>query len=155
MSQLKIKGPEKVVLQVSEETWKQVTQLRNDHTSCIKLARETDSKKEEVYLKQEAATALDKLRKICPHQHCVCLRSEYHGSYSYDYDDNHNEHRICLCCGVSEYAWNPDWKILTVEPFSRFEGKEPDQIKYPLSYLLSESTEIAEEKGYHYFGWKK
>jgi len=153
MSKLKIRGPDKPLLtEVSEETWKRVSQLRNEHTSCTKLARETDSKKEDLYLKTEAATALAELRKICPHKHTVCLRSEYHDS-SMD-NDSHSEHRICLCCGVEEYAWKPDWKILTVEPFSRFEGKYPDQIKNPLFYLLSDATQIAEEQGYNYFGWR-
>jgi hypothetical protein len=152
---LKIKGPEKPVITVSDEVWAQIYKLRNDHIICLKLASETDSKKEDFYLKKEAEKALDELRKICPHQHCVCLRSEYQGSYSYDYDDHHQEHRICLCCGIDEYACNPDWKVLTTKPFSRFEGETPEQIKHPLFYLLSEVTELAEEKGYNYFGWIK
>jgi len=144
-----------VLDKVSDETWQQVSRLRNDYISCLKLATETDSKKEDTYLRAEATKALTELRQICPHQHCVCLCSEYNGSYSMDYDDKHREHRICLCCGVEEYAWNPDWTILKVEPFSRFEGKFPDQIKYPLSYLLSEATDIAESQGYNYFGYRR
>jgi hypothetical protein len=133
----------------------ELIQLRNTYVSCLKLAQETDSKKEEAYLKKDAADALAQLRKVCTHRHTVCLCSEYQGSYSMDYDDNRHEHRICLCCGVEEYAWNPDWKVLTTEPFSRFEGDLPKQIKYPLSYLLSEATEVAEEKGYRYSPYKK
>lgn len=155
MEQIRFKGPERVVVNISEETWQKVSQLRVDYTSCLKLAGETDSKKETAYLMEEATKALDELRKICPHQHCVCLVSEYRGSYSYDYDDNHEEHRICLCCGIDEYAWNPDWKILITEPFARFEGKCPNQIARPLGYLLSEATEIAETQGYNYFGYRR
>lgn len=154
-AQYQIKGPEKVEINVSDETWQQVSHLRNDYTSCLKLARESDSKKEDAYLREEARKALESLRKICPHYHTVCLCSEYHGSYLDDYDDAHKEHRICLCCGAEEYAWNPDWKTLKTEPFSRFEGKYPEQIKHPLDYLLSVSTEIAETKGYHYFGHRR
>lgn len=151
MEKIKLKGPEASVFQVPDE----ISKLRNDYISCLKLAGETDSKKEDSYLRAEAKQALDNLRKICPHQHCVCLRSEYNGSYSMDYDDHHQEHRICLCCGADEYAWNPDWKILTIEPFARFEGKCPNQIARPLGYLLSEATEIAETQGYNYFGHRR
>lgn len=150
---LEIKGPVKPdTTEVSENIWVKVSSLRNDYTSCLKLARETDSKKEDAYLRLEAAKALEELRKICPHKHCVCLASEYEGSYSMDYDNSHKEHRICLCCGLEEYAWNPDWKELKTKPFSRFENKYPDQIKNPMKYLLSDATEIAETQGYHYFG---
>jgi hypothetical protein len=156
MSSLKIKGSEKVLLsEVSEEIWNQISQLRNDYISCLKLAKETDSKKEEAYLKKEATDSLNKLRKVCPHQHTVCFRSEYDGSYLMDFNDSHQEHRVCLCCGIEEYAWNPDWKVLKIKPFSRFERDQPEQIKNPLSYLLSDVTEIAESKGYNYFGWSK
>lgn len=152
MSKLRIKGPETVVLPVDTELWEKVSTLRHDYMSCVKLARETDSKKEETFLLQEAKTALQQIRKMCPHTHTVCLNSEYGGSYSMDYDDGCPEHRICLCCGIDEYAHNEEFKQLTTTPFSRFENKFPDQIKNPLCYLLAEATEIAEKEGYHYFG---
>jgi hypothetical protein len=129
-------------------------QLRNDYISCLKLARETDSKKEEAYLKQEAAKSLAQLREICPHNHTVCTRSEYGGSSSWDYDDRHPEYRICLCCGITDDAYDNKFEKLTTVPFKRFEGKYPDQIKNPLCYLLTEATEVAEKEGYRYFGGK-
>lgn len=130
----------------------QALALRQEYAACIKLANETDSKKEDLHLRGEAEVALEALREVCPHTHAVCLRSEYGGSYSMDYDDNHPERRICLCCGVDEWAYDSEWKILTVLPFSRFEGDAPIQITSPLSYLLTEAIEVAETKGYHYFG---
>jgi hypothetical protein len=129
-----------------------VLQLRHNYLSCHKLARETDSKKEDAYLKSEAGKALEELRKLCPHKQTVCLQSEHEGFQSMDYDDAHQERRICLCCGESESAWNPDWKILTTIPFARFEQDSPIQIRNPLSFLLTELVEIAETKGYHYSG---
>lgn len=130
----------------------QIWQLRQGYTTCIKLANETDSKKEDAHLRGEAKTTLETLRKECPHKHTVCLRSEFRGFYSNDYDDHHSEHRICLCCGTDEYAYNGEWKALTITPFSRFEGSAPVQITNPLSYLLTEAIDVAETKGYHYFG---
>lgn len=129
-------------------------QIRHEYTSCVKLARETDSKKEEAHLKNESYALLDKLRSECPHQHTVCLRSEYAGSYSMDYDDGHAESRICLMCGTNESAYDKKWERLTTKPFARFEGNAPNEIKFPLDYLLSESQQIAEEIGYTYFGNK-
>ena len=151
MERLRIKGPEKVVVNISDETWQKVTQLRVDYTSCLKLAAETDSKKEDNYLRAEASRALDELRKLCPHYHTVCLQSEYNGSYLNDYDDHRPEIRMCLCCGEKEYGYE-HFKILITEPFARFENKYPEQIANPLDYLLSEATEIAETQGYRYFG---
>jgi len=129
--------------------------LRHDYISCIKLAKETDSKKEEAFLKSEANKALEQLRKECQHTHTVCRRSQYNGSYLDDYSDHHNEYRVCLCCGIEEGAYDNEFKTLTTKPFSRFENKYPDQIKNPLSYLLNDCVEIAEKQGYHYFGNRK
>ena len=130
---------------------KKLIKLRNEYVSCIKLAKETDSKKEDAHLKEEAKIALEQLKKCCTHNYTVVQQSEYSGSYSYDYDDHSPEDRICLICGTEEYAYENKFKILTTVPFSRFEGKFADQIKNPLSYLLSDTIEVA-EKGYEYFG---
>jgi hypothetical protein len=130
----------------------QALALRQEYMACIKLANETDSKKEDNHLRGEARIALDSLFKVCPHIHTVCLRSEHEGFQSMDWDDAHKEDRICLCCGEEESAWNPDWKILTATPFARFESDCPGQIKDPLSYLLTEVVDIAETKGYCYSG---
>jgi hypothetical protein len=127
-------------------------QLRHDYMSCVKLAKETDSKKEDTFLKEEAHKALSQLEKLCPHQHIVCTKTEYEGCSIMDYDDHNPEHRVCLCCGQKDSAYGNEFKILTNTPFARFEGKYPDQIKNPLSYLLTEATEVAEKEGYHYFG---
>jgi ElaB/YqjD/DUF883 family membrane-anchored ribosome-binding protein len=130
----------------------QALQLRHTYLSCLKLAGETDSKKEDAYLRKEASDALVELRKTCNHQDTVCLRSEYGGSYTDDYDDGHPEERICLCCGLEEDSYDNKWKTLTATPFSRFEGDTPIQVKHPLNHLLTEAREVAETKGYHYFG---
>lgn len=124
--------------------------LRNEYSSCLKLANETDSKKEDKILRQEARDLLSKLQKICIHEHTVCLMSEYEGSYTDDYSDKCPEYRICLCCGLAESAYHGKFDKLITKPFSRFEGKYPDQIKNPLSYLLYECIEIANKEGYTY-----
>lgn len=132
-----------------------VLQLRHDYCVCIKLANETDSKKEDAELRIEAAQILIKLKENCPHEDVVCLRSEYH-DYS-DPDYNHDEQRICLCCGIYESAWDKKFEKLITEPFSRLEinyysDKLPEQMKNPLNFLLSEAKEIALEKSYRCFG---
>jgi hypothetical protein len=129
-----------------------IVYLRRDYMSCLKCATQTDSKKEDAYLKQEAAKALKELRELCDHQQSVCLNSEYDGSYLNDYSDHHAEHRICLCCGEQEGAYDGKWLKLKTQPFARFEGKYPDQIKYPLNYLLTDAVQIAEKEGWHYSG---
>lgn len=129
----------------------QALQLRHTYLSCLKLARETDSKKEDAYLKKEAADALTELRKVCNHQDTVSLCDEYDGSYSRDYDDHHAAHRICLCCGTEEYSYDDKWKVLTNSPFARAGSKPPAQLKNPLNYLLTEVRELAETKGFPYF----
>jgi hypothetical protein len=135
--------------------FEKAAQHRHDYMTCLKLARETDSKKEDAYLREEAKKALVELRKVCPHQHAVVLQSYYSGCSSMDYDDKNPEHRICLCCGEDERSYDDTFKILTVRPFARFEGKYPDQIKKPLCYLLTDAIEIAEKEGYPYFGFRR
>lgn len=128
--------------------------LRNEYTSCLKLANETDSKKEDKLLRQEAIDILNKLQKICKHEYTVCLQSEYEGSYTDDYSDKNPEYRKCLCCGLTESAYSGKFDKLITKPFSRFENKYPDQIENPLSYLLYECVESAGEYGYTYHGHK-
>lgn len=132
-------------------------QLRHEYRSCLKLAAETDSKKEDVLLREEAASLLKKLREICPHEEVVCLCSEYDGSYTDDYSDKNPEDRICLCCGINESAYGIKFLTLIKAPIARFTGgrysdKLPAEMKNPLDFLLSEVKEFAIEKGYHYFG---
>lgn len=142
-----------------------VAELRQTYRACLKLADETDSKKEDMSLRNEATLALQELKKICPHDHIVCLRSEYEGSYTDDYDDAHPEDRICVCCGVIESAYlrknyGKGFQVLTKNPLARFEGGiyqtgggsiMPPEMKSPLSFLLTECVEVAETKGHHYF----
>lgn len=150
---MRIRGPERAP-QLSGEAWDKVSKLRSEYMSCVKLAHETDSKKEEAYLKADAKKSLEELQATCPHQHIVCLQSASRGSYSMDYDDRYPEKRVCLCCGITEAAWTGEhFKVLIYMPFARFEDNGPEQIKNPLSYLLTDACEIAETKGYAYFGW--
>ncbi len=130
-------------------------QLRNEYVSCLKLANETDSKKEDAQLRSEARKALTGLVSICPHNHTVVKNSQYAGSYSMDYDDRKAEARVCLCCGYTEQAYDNEFATLTTTPFIRFEGNYPNQVKDPFRYLLSEAKEAAEKEGYQYFGWRK
>lgn len=134
---------------------KNIFQLRNDYCACIKLADETDSKKEDIILRQEAKVILEDLKQNCPHEDVVCLRSEYDGSYTRDYDDHCPEERLCLCCSSFESAYGNKFKVLINVPFARFEmgfynNKLPEQMKTPLKFLLSEIKEFALEKGYRY-----
>ena len=130
------------------------TKLRSEYQACLKLAGETDSKKEDEFLRSEAKRLLGELKYCCPHYEVVCTRSEYSGSHCMDYDDSHPETRLCLCCGVEENSsprFQERFKILTLRPFARFEGNLPPEISKPLEYLLAESVQTAESKGYHYF----
>lgn len=148
---LVIRGPS---LDAREDLDPETLQLRNEHISCLKLAQETDSKREDAFLRSEAHVLLIKLRIQCKHIYTVCLCSEYEGSYTDDYSDSHPEERICLSCATRESVsqrYGDKFKTLAAEPFARFEGKCPDQIKNPLSYLLSETIEIALAQGYRYF----
>jgi hypothetical protein len=131
--------------------------LRNEYISCIKLANETDSKKEDALLRSEAKALLEKLVSVCDHAETVCLCSEYEGSYSMDYDDRNSEDRKCLCCGIYESAYGGEFKTLITTPIARFElgvfnSKLPNQLKHPLSYLLSEAKEYAINNGYRFHG---
>lgn len=134
----------------------EILQLRNEYISCLKLANETDSKKEDFLLRKESGEILSKLRKVCQHIETVCLRSEYEGSYTMDYDNHHPEDRVCLCCGIIESAYENKFIKLTSIPIARFEcgfysDKLPAQLKEPFKFLLSEIKDFAIEKGYRYF----
>ena len=83
----------------------ELTKLRNEYKSCIKLADETDSKKEEKYLCKKAEFLLTKLQTECPHNEIVCTQRSYRGSQIDNYEDKHPEIRICLCCGIKEEAY--------------------------------------------------
>ncbi len=120
--------------------------LRNEYRACIKLAQESDSKKEATHLKKEADELLQKLQASCGHSNTVILRSAFEGSYCMDYDDYHYEERICLTCGLAEAG--PSFSYLIAKPIARFEGNYSKQIKSPLFFLLEECKEIALTTGY-------
>lgn len=130
----------------------EVKSLRLEYRACLKLANETDSKKEDTILREEAKRLLVLLREKCPHAEVVMLRSAYEGSSCMDYDDRHGEDRICLCCGYTEYASYSDmFTVLKVMPIARFENNAPPEVAKPLEYLLTDSVETALEKGYRVF----
>ncbi len=69
----------------------------------IKLAK--DIREKDKTLKEETKklqSELDADLNACKHQTVVIVCSKYGGSYSYDYDDSHNELRQCLICGKQE-----------------------------------------------------
>jgi len=130
-----------------------IINFRHEYKACLKLANETDSKKEDLLLREEAKKNLDNLRRLCSHEHIVILNSLYNSPRSYDNDDI-SEKRICLCCGICEYSGTftgSKFLKLINTPISRFESDAPKQILTPLSYLLTEVIEIAKEKGYKVF----
>jgi hypothetical protein len=141
-----MKHESKIDLVVDEH----VIALRNEYRACLKIANESDSKKETSFLLDEALRKVKELKKICKHKYIICLHSLYKGSYSYDYDDAHPELRICICCGEVESSYD-SFLILKNKPFSRFENNAPVQIKKPLLYLLNEVIEVAESQGFLYF----
>jgi hypothetical protein len=104
-----------------------ILQLRNDYRACIKLANETDSKSTDASLRKEASLLLGRLKSSCDHENSiVVLRSAYDGSHSYDYEDEHPEHRICLCCDVEESSYEAyKFKRLIGTPIARFENNLP------------------------------
>ncbi len=121
-------------------------ELRHGYRACIKLAKETDSKREEAALVSEADVLLNALRERCAHELTVILESSYQGCHSMDYDDRRPGTRICLKCGIGEREYDADFKIL-VDPFVRFEGNAPEEVRHPLRYLLAEAVEGA-ARGY-------
>lgn len=122
--------------------------LRLQYIACISLADETDSKREDRELREDAAKLLKELRRICPHEKLVSLRdaTKSYGSY----DEPEDELRLCLMCGTEESA--ATFKILTAKPLARFpnQNEQPPQVTTPLRFLLSECEHVATEKGYPY-----
>jgi hypothetical protein len=130
----------------------EITRLRNDYRACLKLATETDSKKDDVYFRSEAQKSLEELQKICSHEFVVVLNS-YQKTYS-SYESSDPERRICLICGIKEQAMSQShFHQLKQNPLSRFEENAPPEVEHPLEYLLEESKELALEKGSKYFGF--
>lgn len=120
-----------------------IIDIRHNYRAAIKLAHESDSKKETLSLVAMAKEELTQLRLECPHEHIVELSPAYEGSYSYDYDDWRVAHLICLMCGLEEYG--P--KVLVKTPMYRCAGQLPLELREPLKFLLSEAVSAAEEHG--------
>lgn len=128
----------------------EVTRLRNDYRACIKLAKETDSKTDDAYFRSEAQESLTALKKICSHDIVVVL-SSYHKSYD-SFEPSDPEYRICLICGEKENEFqSSQFKKLKTTPIARFEKDAPQEIEYPLNFLLEDCKQVAIEKGLKYF----
>jgi|LakMenEpi03Aug12_release.lakeMendotaPanAssembly.Ray.scaffolds.fasta_scaffold640077_2 hypothetical protein len=98
-------------------------------------------KKQTDEIKQQASAALAVQMIQCKHKQVVVICSEYKGSYSWDYDDGHDEYRQCLICGAMESAERNQFKTL-LNPFKRLElgfpyGKQSRYKESPLSNCLS------------------
>jgi len=138
--------------------------LRETIRSLRKQAAETDSRSEHTRLTAEAASQLKTLQASCPHEHVVCLWSEYEGSRSYDNEDSHPELRKCLVCEITDTGWDKkhqqngqgwaDFKVLTKEPFARFEmrNNKSEFNREPLAHDLQELIDDCKTRGYPYFG---
>lgn len=63
---------------------------------------------------------LEAVVQQCKHELVVIVCTEYPGSYSWDYDDGHDECRQCLVCGRVESAGKNKFKTL-LKPFKRLE----------------------------------
>lgn len=131
---------------VKTEAHDQALALRHEYRACVKIAQDTDSKKEAASLTVEAKGLLERLRKVCPHEETIVLNS-YSPSYSWDEDAN-PERRICLCCGVRDemyyYNGTPEKKpLILLHPKGHWNARKGSQIdlKEPLKYLLSECLE--------------
>lgn len=102
---------------------------------------------------------LQDLQARCKHQKVVVLYSAYGGSYSWDYDDQHDELRKCLVCGKEEDGNEKDNKPFKhlLNPIARFElggSKYYQRLKAEtpfddvLLHPLSKLVKFAKEKGY-------
>jgi len=130
------------------DAYEKAKELRTSYRSCLKIADETDSKKEDTWLRVEAKATLEELKKICPHKDVIIMCSEYDGSYTNDYEDSMPECRKCLCCDIKEAHHlkfkNSKFEYLKdVDVQWRIDSKHHDQLTNPLNYLLSECQEVA------------
>jgi ferredoxin-like protein FixX len=91
-------------------------------------------------IKRQADADLAAQLNQCKHQKVVVVCSESRGSYSWDYDDAHEEVRQCLICGVTEFAERNQFKRL-LNPVRRLElgypyGKNSQYKDSPLNTCL-------------------
>lgn len=87
----------------------------------LKLETAINLKKEIRDANRELIAAESKkqqLESVCKHDFVIILRTKYKGSYSWDYDDWHDECRMCLCCGLTELG---DTFHKLKNPIARFE----------------------------------
>lgn len=123
-----------------------VEELRNTYRACIKIADETDSKKEDAMLRADAKEALEELKKICTHDWCIMTQRPYNGDYDSDYSNTISEYRRCLFCNVFESSYS-GFAILNKPATIYLSEDKYDQAKRPLLYLLSEISEVIEKNG--------
>lgn len=131
-----------------DDPYEKAKELRLTYRSCLKIADETDSKKEDAYLRAEAKSTLEELKKICPHKDVAIVGIEYRW-YSDD-DRGTPERRKCLCCDTNEekYVEGHKEKFLILKDENtkwRIDSKPHDELTNPLKYLLSECQEVAAE----------
>lgn len=130
-----------------------------DYSSSLiyqaKLSKDIRTTRKE---KEETAKRLsDVIKKLdakCKHQHVIILRSNYEGSYSWDYDDWHPETRMCLICGELESATKKEKFHTLLKPFARFElsnGATDDKhpiLKDIFKSNLKDLIKYCQENGY-------
>lgn len=121
------------------------------------LAKEIRSKQTEYnQVVSQAHTTLVIAKAQCKHPKVVIVSSAYGGSYSWDYDDAHDECRQCLICGDIEHAEKNQFKRL-LNPYKRLElglpyGKNNRYSQTPLAKCLTtplaELIKWVEQNGY-------
>ena len=132
-------------------------QFHQNIMNFIKLAKQIREKTESLNeITNKLRSELDADLNECKHQKVVVVTSEYYGSYSYDYDDGHDEIRQCLICGRMEHAEKKEFKKL-LNPFVRLElgyphGKNNRYRKSPLAnfhnHKLTELIDWCNKNGY-------
>lgn len=124
----------------------------------IKLAKEIREKYHK-YLNtsQHLLKEYEDCANECKHSKVIIIYTAYSGSYSHDYDDSHGEMRMCLVCGVREYAEKKEEFKVLVNPFARFsfsgtlnrdENFEKSPIGNMFDYKLSELVKWCNENGF-------
>jgi hypothetical protein len=121
--------------------------LRHEYMSCIKLADETDSKKEDKVLREDAKSILETLKKSCKHQYVIITQDEYYDCYEAYNERYYNEERICLCCSLSDDSQKKGPLFLAkIKPIARYFKKD---LNYPLKLLLQDILDMVVKHGYN------
>jgi len=104
----------------------------------------------------QLTAALSAIKAQCKHKQVVVVCSEYQGSYSWDYDDGHDEFRQCLICGETESAeknkfvklLNPFRRLELGYPYSRHSKYKESPLNNCLHTPLNKLLKWAENTGY-------